>query len=131
MIEMISALAQPEKHSPPVQQETATLVSRSYLDDLRETLGEAAVEKLLLRYVSEMETAITYLRDHTQHSAEEISQLAHRIGGSSAALGAVEMRTTLVEIEKAAQTDDPSKLEGNIAKLQSIWGATQQQLGIE
>ncbi|WP_435988353.1 response regulator [Sulfitobacter sp. SH24] len=131
MIDMISALAQPEKHSPPVQQETATLVSRSYLDDLRETLGEAAVEKLLLRYVSEMETAITYLRDHTQHSAEEISQLAHRIAGSSAALGAVEMRTTLVEIEKAAQTDDPSKLEGNIAKLQSIWGATQQQLGIE
>lgn len=131
MIDMISALAQPEEHSTPVQQETATLVSKAYLDDLRDTLGEAAVEKLLLRYVSEMETAISYLKDHKQHSAEEISQLAHRIAGSSAALGAVEMRTALVEIEKAAQTDDHATLEKNIAKLQNIWDATQQQLGLE
>ena len=54
MIDMISALAQSEEHSTPVQQETATLVSKAYLDDLRDTLGEAAVEKLLLRYVSVM-----------------------------------------------------------------------------
>ncbi|MFG6511384.1 MULTISPECIES: Hpt domain-containing protein [unclassified Sulfitobacter] len=78
-----------------------------------------------------METAISYLKDHKQHSAEEVSQLAHRIAGSSAALGAVEMRTTLVEIERAAQTDDHATLEKNIAKLQNIWDATQQQLGLE
>lgn len=131
MIDMISAFAQSEEHSTPVQQETATLVSKAYLDELRDTLGEAAVEKLLLRYVSEMETAIAYLKDHKQHSAEEVSQLAHRIAGSSAALGAVEMRATLVEIEKAAQTDDHSTLEKNIAKLQNTWDATQQQLGLE
>ncbi|MFG6515475.1 response regulator [Sulfitobacter sp. TB366] len=131
MINVIAALAQPEEQSNPVQQETSTLVSRSYLDDLRETLGEAPVEKLLLRYVSEMETALAYLKDHKQHSAEEVSQLAHRIAGSSAALGAVEMHATLVEIEKAAKTDDPSILEDHIAKLQSIWGATQEQLGLE
>ncbi|WPZ23615.1 response regulator (plasmid) [Sulfitobacter faviae] len=131
MIDVISALAQSEERPNPVQQETATLVSQSYLSDLRETLGEAAVRKLLLRYVSEMETAIAYLMDHKLHSAEEVSQLAHRIAGSSAALGAVEMRATLVEIEKAAQTDDDETLEENIAKLPSIWDATQQQLGLE
>jgi CheY-like chemotaxis protein/HPt (histidine-containing phosphotransfer) domain-containing protein len=131
MIDVISALAQSEERPNPVQQKTATLVSESYLSDLRETLGEAAVRKLLLRYVSEMETAIAYLMDHKLHSAKEVSQLAHRIAGSSAALGAVEMRATLVEIEKAAQTDDDKTLEENIAKLPSIWGATQQQLGLE
>jgi PAS domain S-box-containing protein len=131
MIDMISALAQSEEHSTPVKQETAKLVSKAYLDDLRDTLGEAAVEKLLLRYVSEMETAIAYLKDYKLHSAEEVSQLAHRIAGSSAALGAIEMRTTLVEIEKAAQNDDHATFEENIAKLQNIWHATQQQLGLE
>ena len=131
MISMISALAQREGQSNPAPRETSPLVERSYLDDLRDTLGEAAIQKLLLRYLSEMETAISYLKDHRQHSAEEVSQLAHRIAGSSAALGAVEMRTTLVEIEKAAQTDDHATLEENIAKLQNLWDATQRQLGLE
>ncbi|MFI2769885.1 ATP-binding protein, partial [Sulfitobacter sp. M22386] len=62
MIDMISALAQSEEHSTSVQQETATLVSKAYLDDLRDTLGEAAVEKLLLRYVSEMECVFRSIR---------------------------------------------------------------------
>ncbi len=111
--------------------EGAGAVAFAYLDDLRDTLGVDALAKLLARYATEVADTIAYLQDHAHHTTEEIAQRAHRIAGSSAALGAVDLRAALIAVETAAKADDTAKMVQAIDQLPAVWSATRPQMSAE
>lgn len=106
-------------------------VAFAYLDDLRDTLGVDALTALLARYAAEVDESIAYLQDHASHTPQEIAQRAHRIAGSSAALGAVDLRAALIAVETAAKAGDLAQMARAIATLPEIWAATQPQMSAE
>tara|TARA_R110000868_G_scaffold18172_101_gene80470 strand:- start:4351 stop:6867 length:2517 start_codon:yes stop_codon:yes gene_type:complete len=106
-------------------------VAFAYLDDLRDTLGVDALATLLTRYAAEVAEVIAYLQDHANHSTEEVAQRAHRIAGSSAALGAVDLRAALIAVETAAKSGDTAQMVQAIDRLPDVWAATQPQMTAE
>lgn len=106
-------------------------VAFAYLDDLRDTLGVDALATLLTRYAAEVAEVIAYLQDHANHSTEEVAQRAHRIAGSSAALGAVDLRAVLIAVETAAKSGDTAQMVQAIDRLPDVWAATQPQMTAE
>jgi HPt (histidine-containing phosphotransfer) domain-containing protein len=113
----------------PQSVEAATsAVATQNLADLRETLGLERMASVLDRYETEIADAIAALSGPMVGTLDETAQLAHRLAGSSAALGAVEMRAALVEIENAAKANDPARLRKMIARLAAVWANTQPML---
>ena len=110
---------------------TTPAVAFAYLDELRDMLGVEALVKLLIRYAAEVDETIAYLQDYDSHTHDDIAQRAHRIAGSSAALGAVDLRTALIAVETAAKKGDQAQMVEAIGCLPAIWAATQPQMSAE
>jgi CheY-like chemotaxis protein/HPt (histidine-containing phosphotransfer) domain-containing protein len=106
---------------PILRNETKSPVATSYLDDLRETLGVEALNGLLARFVDEVDEALVCFSEHTNHTLADIAKQAHRIAGSAATLGAVELRGRLLAIETAAKASDTAQLAQEIDALPAIW----------
>jgi len=103
-------------------------VAQAYLDDLRATLGIDALAPLLDRFVAEVDDTLVFLQDHSNHSAEEIAARAHRIAGSAATLGAVELRAGLLKVEEAAKSGGTEATATAINALPGIWAITRPQM---
>ena len=104
--------------------EPSTAVAATYLKELREALGAEALQPLLDRFHVEVEEALVFLSDHRQHTAAEIGARAHKIAGSAATLGAVDLRATLVDVERAAKAEDLPAMEKAIQALPKVWEVT-------
>lgn len=111
--------------SGPVQ---ASPVAQAYLNDLRDTLGRDALGVLLEKFVTEVDDTLAYLENHSAHKTADIVARAHRIAGSSAALGAVELRSGLLKVENAAKSGDADAMVAAIDALPNIWAATRRQI---
>ena len=104
--------------------EPSTAVAATYLKELREALGAEALQPLLDRFHVEVEETLVFLSDHRQHTAAEIGARAHKIAGSAATLGAVDLRATLVDVERAAKAEDLPAMEKAIQALPKVWEVT-------
>ena len=99
-------------------------VALSYLDDLRASLGREALKPLLDRFVAEMDETLKVLADHANLPFDQIARSAHRVAGSAATVGAVDLRVMLVAAEDAAKEQDRTRGAEAVAALPDIWAAT-------
>ncbi|MGR3271495.1 response regulator [Thalassococcus profundi] len=113
---------------PAFAKDASKAVAGAYLDDLRETLGVEALRPLLDRFVTEVNDTLAFLADHHSHAPAEIAARAHRIAGSAATLGAVELRAGLIAVETAANAGDEKGMAKAIAALPAIWFVTRPQM---
>jgi CheY-like chemotaxis protein len=96
-------------------------VAHSYLDDLRDTLGENALALLLERFKAEIEQTIADFMAQSAPDPAEVAARAHKSAGSAAYFGAVDMRKALVAIETAAKKPDQAAMMAGIAALPQVW----------
>ena len=108
--------------------EHSSAVAGAYLDDLRETLGVDALGTLLDRFVAEVDETLAFLQEYTHHTPADIAVSAHKIAGSAATLGAVELRARLLEVEEAAKTGKPKAMATAIGALPATWAVTRPQM---
>jgi PAS domain S-box-containing protein len=122
---LVSAIA---KHSGmgdadgSTPRDALSFVDPEHLGDLRETLGVAAVQTLLDRFNNEVQSTIQIFAGDLP--LEDIASHAHRISGSAAALGALELRKTLARIEFAAKQSNVDDLSKAINELPGVWWQT-------
>jgi CheY-like chemotaxis protein/HPt (histidine-containing phosphotransfer) domain-containing protein len=118
--------ARAEVAVPDTDQSNA--VAHAYLEELRATLGNDALGTLLNRFVTEMDDTLAFLQNSSRQTLADIAARAHRIAGSAATLGAVELRTGLLRVEEAAKSGDARALANAIDALPVIWTATRPQI---
>ena len=106
----------------------SNVVAGAYLDELRETLGVEALGTLLERFVTEVEETLGFLQDKRAGTPDDIAARAHRIAGSAATLGAVELRNGLLRVEAAAKARHADAIAEAIDALPPIWAATRPQM---
>lgn len=115
------------EYAPPTA--TTVFVDLEHLNEMRETLGVNGLNSLLERFRTEMDEAVQVFG--TNRSTEEMAQHAHKISGSAATFGAVELHSVLTKIEGAAKRSDPLALSEAVDILPKIWFATQPFLKVE
>ena len=103
-------------------------VASAYLDELRSTIGNDALEALLDRFRDEVDATLAFLQDHPSPTPADIAARAHRIAGSAATLGATDLRAGLIKVEEAAKSDDAEALAKAIDALPVIWAASRPQM---
>jgi PAS domain S-box-containing protein len=108
--------------------ERSDAVAHAYLDDLRSTLGIDALGPLLDRFVVEVDDTLAFLKELPPRSPADTAARAHRIAGSAATLGAIELRAGLLKVEEAARSGDPKDMAHAIDALSAIWTATRPQM---
>jgi PAS domain S-box-containing protein len=106
-------------------------VARAYLDDLGSTLGVEALETLLDRFAAEVDDTIAFLKEYPNRTPADIAARAHRIAGSAATLGAVELRNGLIKVEETAKSGDAQAMENAIAALPAIWDASRPHMRVD
>lgn len=99
-------------------------VAASSLDELRQTLGVENLQSLIDQFDREFDALVTHLGNGSAVSLGDVAQTAHRIAGSAATLGAVELRSALLAVEKAAKAQDAGKVDSLVPDLCAIWGTT-------
>ena len=107
---------------------SASLVDQTHLQELKDTLGEDVLAQLVGRFTEEVDETVTYLTNSADRPLEEIAQRAHKIAGSAATLGTVDLRAALVAVEVAAKQDDSAGTQAAITGLPDIWAATRAAL---
>jgi PAS domain S-box-containing protein len=105
--------------------ESSTVVAFSYIDDLRDSLGVDALQSLLDRFVAEVDETLEQLKDFEAFGLKEAAERAHRIAGSAAVMGAVNLRAALIEVEEASKAQDHKGTQAAIDALPGIWAKTQ------
>ncbi len=105
-----------------LHQEACTLVDPQNLGDLRETIGVEAVDALLERFVGEVQSTIKTLEGDLP--LEEVIRRTHQIAGSAAALGALELRKALVEVENTAKEGDLDAMSQAVGRVSDVWVQT-------
>lgn len=107
---------------------TSKAVANVYLDDLRDTIGIDALRPLLVRFATEVDDTLAFLKDHAGLKTAEIAARAHRIAGSAATLGAVDLRAELIKVENAAKSGDAEGMAKAIGALPAVWHVTRHQM---
>jgi CheY-like chemotaxis protein/HPt (histidine-containing phosphotransfer) domain-containing protein len=102
----------------------STAVAFSYIDDLRDGLGAEALQSLLDRFVAEVDETLEQLKDFEALGLRETAERAHRIAGSAATMGAVDLRTAMINLEQAAKADDKTSAQAAVDALPAVWALT-------
>jgi PAS domain S-box-containing protein len=131
LLTVIAQYGHPQNAPSKPAEAASSSVATQYLDDLRETLGVDQLSSLLDRYAQEVDRTITTLSDPAHNALPDIAALAHRLAGSSASMGAMEMRAAFLAIETSAKTDDKQRTDKWIAGLPEIWARTRPMLQAE
>lgn len=96
----------------------------SQLDDLRDMLGVIALQKLLSRFKDDVEQAITLLSAVPMPDPVDVKNRAHKIAGSAAYFGALDLRQALLVVDEAAKNQDHDAMKAAIAALPQVWQAS-------
>ncbi|WP_424987009.1 ATP-binding protein [Microbulbifer sp. S227A] len=112
----------------PGPQDDAGAVDLSYIDDLRETLGAEAVNRLLTSFATEAQGLLDWLADAATLPLDEIGQRTHAIAGNAAMLGTQELHAALLNLENAAKAGDRADVIDGCGDLQEAWERTRPAL---
>ncbi len=108
--------------------DTDLAVDMSYIDDLRDTLGADAVNRLLASFSNETQALVDWLSDPAALSLDAIRRRTHALAGNAAILGTHELHAALLEIENAAKAGDTTGVTEGCVDLQYAWARTQSAL---
>lgn len=124
LIKVISGHIAPDPEETAVPIEPATSVEFRYIDEMRDSLGVEATQSLLDRFVAEVDEALEDFKRFETLGLSKTADRAHRIAGSAATMGAVDLRMALIAVEQAAKTKDVSVIQTEINALPDIWAVT-------
>ncbi|MGJ8605183.1 MAG: ATP-binding protein [Marivita sp.] len=113
----------PTKAKPGVP-EIKNVVALSYIEELRDGLGVTALQVFLERFVNEVDETLDALRDFEALGLAETAACAHKISGSAATMGAVELRSALIRVENAAKQGDLEATRTALGALPHVWSVT-------
>ena len=78
-----------------------------------------------------MDDTIAFLKEYPNRTPADIASRAHRIAGSAATLGAVELRNGLIKVEETAKSGDAQAMGNAIAALPAIWDASRPHMRVD
>jgi PAS domain S-box-containing protein len=104
-----------------------------HLTDMRANLGEEVFPMLLERMLSESDALVQDLcqSGKRQTALPELPELAaqiHKTAGSAAVFGATDFRQRLLDLEKAAKSEDVETFTALTNQLGEIWSETRAEL---
>lgn len=111
-------------HQPQSYAGNASLVSHEHSAETRDALGEEAFAKLRARFMREVEDLVAWLQSDETQDYLEIAARAHKVAGSAAVFGAVQLREALKLIEQAAKAGDNATIERVVFGLNGVWRDT-------
>lgn len=115
----------------PVAVAQATgLIDRQKLAETRESLTDAAFDRLLDRFLAESDALLIWLHETalTPDTSREIADRCHKIAGSAAVFGARDFRAALVELENLANAGSTADTGPGIRRLGALWTQSRQVL---
>jgi HPt (histidine-containing phosphotransfer) domain-containing protein len=84
-------------------------------------LGVIALQKLLARFKDDVEQALTLLSAEPMPDPVDVQNRAHKIAGSAAYFGALDLRQALLVVDEAAKKQDHDAMKAAIAALPQVW----------
>jgi CheY-like chemotaxis protein/HPt (histidine-containing phosphotransfer) domain-containing protein len=111
--------------------ENSTVLDVERINEMRRDLGADVLGMLLGRFMQEAEQAMAgYLDDDAvrQREISEVIAEMHKIAGSAAALGAMEFRRRLNEIEVLGKEGNTQAVYDSIPSLNDLWLASKSEL---
>lgn len=107
----------------------------SYLDleqlaELAANVGKKKVSTLAKAFVADADLGIEALvRDTVAvERMKSISEIAHKLAGSAAMFGALQLQSSLVEIVSSARSGNSAELKESLPLLNKIWSETKSEL---
>ena len=93
------------------------------LADLRSTLGETALDGFIARFIEEGDALIDGLQwtPDPADAGTELAAQCHKLAGSAAMFGALELRDALIGIETAVKSGETDDVPGRIDVTRKIW----------
>ena len=111
-------------HQPQRLAGLASPVSHDHSAETREALGEEAFVKLRTRFMHEVDDLMAWLQSDEPQDYLEIAARTHKVAGSAAVFGAVQLREELRSIEMATKTGDNATIERIVFGLNGVWRDT-------
>ncbi len=102
-----------------------------HIDELRDSLGVEAAQSLLDRFVAEVDETLEHLKGFETLGLQKTADRAHRIAGSAATMGAVDLRMALIEVERAVKAKDVKAIQAAIDALPGIWAVTRPYMRVD
>jgi len=112
--------------APPPRED---VLDRPHLADLSDALGQARITTLIAEFIAETEAALEAIAHRVGHGdiAPDLAPQIHQLAGSSALVGAVALRETLVALEdRVAQGGVMEARDAPV--LREVWQATRDAL---
>lgn len=100
------------------------LVDTAHASETRQAVGKEAFETLMTRFHVEVEELLLWLKSNEQLAPNDIVKHSHKVAGSAAVFGFVELRENLKAIEASAKSGGSSDLGNQIERLSAVWKAT-------
>lgn len=124
LIQVISGHAVSDQEAAAAQEAVTTAVEFKHIEDMRDTLGVETTQTLLDRLIADVDESSEYLKRFETLGFEKVAERAHRLAGSAATMGAVDLRAALIAIEQAAKAADSEAMQTAIDDLPGIWAKT-------
>jgi CheY-like chemotaxis protein len=106
------------------EEESLGVVDDGHITEAREALGGDAYDKLLMRFILEVDELIGWLKSTNSQEWEEIITRTHKVAGSASVFGAIELRSHLKELEEAAKLNKDQEIQSLIGLLPKTWQST-------
>ncbi|MGJ8624916.1 MAG: ATP-binding protein [Yoonia sp.] len=106
----------------------SSVIDLKHVTETKDALGEENFIKLLARFVGEVEELKAWLVSDAAQDFLEIGARSHKVAGSAAVFGAIELRDTLKGIETAAKLGDQKTIASRTTELGDIWAQTKAEL---
>jgi PAS domain S-box-containing protein len=96
-------------------QPTVSVIDHAHVEELAVAIGQSKIERLVRDFLTELDQAIDEIYNSTEHgrSTVELRKSVHHLAGSSAVLGAVNLRRELAALEErlveGKQCDDKTE----------------------
>ena len=106
----------------------AGLIDLERIEELKEQIGTDIFKTLFSRYINEVEKMIVGLCE-TSAKNQDVSYLIneiHKVSGSSATFGAMEMQKILNQFENLCKDGSALMVICRLVELKEIWNASKQ-----
>ena len=97
--------------------EEAADIDWSVIDNLAETLSPEQLTSTLVKVCAEIEREVPLITDRTRHSPRETGERAHKLAGTAALAGAVQLTNGLRTVATAARYEQEEGLAAALATL--------------